>query len=155
MRLNGWKIRVQPPWGNESSINIHSVSKNNLSIEHSVELTSSDINFGKIPSFILLDKISNSSMTDEMLGIIKTMSKFKRSESFDKLKRAKTWEENNLNSLYKNMGKNSEENNLNKSSGSVKKLKNQDKNFLLKIQEIGEGNKTQSFEIKEENGKIK
>jgi hypothetical protein len=48
MRKNGRKIL--PPAegsGGESSINLNSIAKQNLSYENSVELNSSDINFGK------------------------------------------------------------------------------------------------------------
>lgn len=52
MRKKGKKILTQPNWGNESSINVNSISKNNISIENSVELNSSDINFGNYFSVI-------------------------------------------------------------------------------------------------------
>mmetsp|Transcript_34565 Transcript_34565/g.34204 ORF Transcript_34565/g.34204 Transcript_34565/m.34204 type:complete len:244 (-) Transcript_34565:28-759(-) len=144
MRKRGKKILTQPNWGNESSINVNSLSKNNISIENSVELNSSDINF---------DKMSNSSMTDEMLGIIKTMNYLKRSDSVDKLKRARTLEEKHSESLRKSLDDSAILKNLNKSADSkVKKLS--EKGNLSKIIEFEENLEDHSIELKEENGNI-
>mmetsp|Transcript_20870 Transcript_20870/g.18491 ORF Transcript_20870/g.18491 Transcript_20870/m.18491 type:complete len:198 (+) Transcript_20870:72-665(+) len=143
MRKNGRKINANL-WGNESSINMNSISKNNLSNENSVELNSSDINF---------EKMSNSSMTEEMFSIIKSMSRIGKSGSYDRLKRGKTLEENNPNSLYKNMNNLDLKKDLNRSTDTTNKRMSQDKKFLLKLQMM-ENKKKDSFVLKEENDMI-
>jgi len=144
MRKKGKRILAQPNCDNESSINVNSLSKNNFSIENSVELNSSDVNF---------EKMSNSSIKDEMLGIITTMTHMKASDSLDKLKRARTLEEKLSKPLQKILQETVVKKKLNRSTSSIPKKLNE-KGNLSEIIEFEENQETHSIELKEENGHI-
>lgn len=93
-------------------------------------------------------------MTDEMMGIIKTMSHMKRSDSVDKLKRARTLEEKLSEDLRKSLGKSLQKSQRNKSTDSRMKP-HPEKGMLSKIMEFEEKQETHSIELKEANDEIK
>lgn len=70
------------------------------------------------------------------------------------LNKAKTLEYNTLNNISKQIGDNSFEKIMNKSTGSLKKRSNKEKEFKMKLKQIEEIQKANSFELKEEDEKI-